>query len=140
MNGFRNRSECLVDQYNKYPLEIEGMKMFVNGRMTLAENIADNGALKIAYRAYENWVKKHGVEAMVPGLRRSNQQMFFLSYAQLWCSKFSPTQTFRRANVDTHALPIYRVNGVLSNMEEFAKAYNCPKDSKLNPEKRCRVW
>jgi len=140
LNGFRNRSQCLVGQYNKYPLEIDGSQIFVNGRLTLPENIADNGALKIAYRAYENWVRKHGVEALVPGLKRPNEQMFFLSYAQMWCSKFSPTQTFRRAKADTHALPIYRVNGVLSNMEEFSKAYNCPKGSKLNPEKRCRVW
>lgn len=115
-------------------------QIFVNGRLTLPENIADNGALKIAFRAYENWLRKHGKEELVPGLDRSSEQMFFLSYAQMWCSSFSPTQIFRRAKADPHALPIYRVNGVLSNMEEFAKTYKCPKGSNLNPEKRCRVW
>ncbi|XP_068703187.1 endothelin-converting enzyme homolog isoform X1 [Montipora foliosa] len=140
LDGFQNRSECLVDQYNKYSLDIEGKRIFINGRQTLFENIADNGAVKIAHRAYKNWARKHGSDAMVPGMKRSNDQIFFLTYAQMWCSNFSPSQIFRRAKTDTHTLPIYRVNGVLSNMEEFAKAYNCPRDSKLNPKKRCRVW
>lgn len=140
LTGFQNKSQCFVDQYNKYPLNVGGRKIFVNGRLTLPENIADNGALKIAFRAYENWLRKHGREELVPGLNKSSEQMFFLSYAQMWCSSFSPTQIFRRAKADPHALPIYRVNGVLSNMEEFAKTYKCPKGSDLNPENRCRVW
>lgn len=140
LTGFNDKSQCLVDQYSQYPLDIDGLQMFVDGKLTLSENIADNGALNIAFRAYQNWVSKYGTEELMPGLKRSSEQLFFLSYAQMWCSTFTPTQIFRRAKTDTHALPIYRVNGVLSNMEEFSKAFNCPKESKLNPTKRCRVW
>ncbi|PFX23559.1 Endothelin-converting enzyme 2 [Stylophora pistillata] len=108
-HGFDNIEADYVYTKRKGKICFQKRKFaFVNGRLTLPENIADNGALKIAFRAYENWLRKHGKEELVPGLDRSSEQMFFLSYAQMWCSSFSPTQIFRRAKADPHALPIYR--------------------------------
>ncbi|KAK3724939.1 hypothetical protein QZH41_017146 [Actinostola sp. cb2023] len=142
MAEFRSRAGCIVDQYDKFELQIDKGTIHVDGKLTLDENIADNGGFQIAFRAYENWSKRHGPEKLVPGLMKSNEQMFFLSYAQMWCSTFTPSATFYRSKLDSHAIPKYRVKGVLINSEAFARAYKCPVGSNMNPDpsKRCRVW
>ncbi|KAM4797925.1 endothelin-converting enzyme 1-like isoform X4 [Urocitellus parryii] len=68
----------MVEQYSSYSVNGEP----VNGRHTLGENIADNGGLKAAYRAYQNWVKKNGEEQTLPTLGLTNDQLFFLGFAQ----------------------------------------------------------
>ncbi|XP_048589542.1 endothelin-converting enzyme 2 [Nematostella vectensis] len=141
IKGFANKTECMVEQYNNYSVNLPGLgRLYLRGENTLGENIADNGGLKVAFRAYENWIKQNGEEAIVPGLKKTNHQMFFISYAQLWCSEFSTDKQFSRINRDSHSLPYFRVIGALQNSEEFAEAFHCPKGSYMNPVRKCRVW
>lgn len=74
VQAFRRRTQCIIDQYSAYKLDDAG---HINGRMTQGENIADNGGLKQAYRAYRKWVGRHGEEPLLPGLN------IFLSFPLL---------------------------------------------------------
>jgi membrane metallo-endopeptidase-like protein 1 len=66
IQAFRQRTQCIIDQYSNYELDDVGLP--INGRMTQGENIADNGGLKQAYRAYRKWVGRHGEEPLLPGI------------------------------------------------------------------------
>jgi endothelin-converting enzyme len=66
--------------------------------------------------------------------------LFFIGYAQTWCGKSTKEALIRQILIDPHSPMRYRVNGVVANQPEFAHAFNCPVGSKMNPEKKCRVW
>lgn len=135
---FQEKSKCFVDQYNNYKLD--EINENVNGTRTLGENIADNGGLRQSYQAYQDWEKKYGKEKLLPGLDFDSSQLFFLSFANIWCSIYSP-DAMRNLNMkDEHSIGKYRVIGTLSNMEEFSKAFNCKKGSKMNPKNKCVIW
>ncbi|KAL9985458.1 hypothetical protein ACROYT_G007869 [Oculina patagonica] len=139
--GFEERSKCIVDQYSKYSVDGgEDGKIYMDGELTLSENIADNGGIRLAYWGYKDWVKNNGPEALLPGLNQTNEQLLFVSFAQMWCSAFTPSSAFYLAKTDTHALANYRVIGSLSNMKEFSEAFKCPAGKGMNPEKKCKVW
>ncbi|XP_043280867.1 endothelin-converting enzyme homolog isoform X1 [Venturia canescens] len=133
---FKNRTECIVDQYSDY--EIQGRR--VNGRQTLGENIADNGGLKAAYHAYLSMPKSYDDQMPLPGLNLTHRQLFFLSFAQVWCSAVTSEAIGLQIEKDSHCPPKYRVIGPLSNLPEFATEFNCPKGSKMNPVQKCEVW
>ncbi|KAJ7393923.1 Endothelin-converting enzyme 1 [Desmophyllum pertusum] len=117
-----------------------GKQINLDGELNLGENVADNGGLRMAYMGYKDWVKNNSPEPLLPGFKGTNEQLFFLSFSQMWCSAFSPSATFAYAKSNTHALPRYRVDGSLSNMKEFAEAFKCPAGQGLNPEKKCKLW
>jgi membrane metallo-endopeptidase-like protein 1 len=75
-----------VEQYNNFTSKQINRTM--NGVQTLGENIADNGGIKESFRAYQQWVKKNGPEQLLPGLKYSQTQLFFINYGQVWCGKF----------------------------------------------------
>ncbi|XP_005988750.1 endothelin-converting enzyme 1 isoform X2 [Latimeria chalumnae] len=133
---FKQQTECMVEQYSNYMVNGEHM----NGKNTLGENIADNGGLKAAYRAYENWVKKHGEEEVLPALGLSNRQLFFVGFAQVWCSVQTPESAHEGLLTDPHSPSRYRVVGTISNSDEFAKHFQCPPGTPMNPQKKCEVW
>lgn len=116
-------------------------KLQVNGLLTLRENIADNGGIKQAYKAYNEWKKrKNIVEPRLPGLTYTSQQMFWISTANLWCAKYHPDSYRFLIATDSHSPAEFRINGALSNIPEFSKDFNCPPNSKMNPSKKCVVW
>lgn len=133
---FNNRTECFVEQYNTY--EVQGRH--VNGRQTLGENIADNGGLKAAYHAYLATVKNEKEQLPLPGLNLTHRQLFFINFAQVWCSAETSELTALQIEKDSHCPPKYRVIGPLSNMVEFSTEFNCPTGSRMNPESKCEVW
>ncbi|XP_011675430.2 endothelin-converting enzyme homolog [Strongylocentrotus purpuratus] len=133
---FNRQTECMVDQYSEY--DILGNK--VNGRRTLGENIADNGGLKSAYHAYLEWIREHGEEQLLPALGLNHKQLFFLGFAQVWCSTSTPQAARLQLLTDEHTPPRYRVIGTLSNSEEFAEQFKCPVGSPMNPKDKCEVW
>ncbi|XP_054269922.1 endothelin-converting enzyme homolog [Macrosteles quadrilineatus] len=133
---FKNQTECVVKQYSSY--EINGKHL--NGKQTLGENIADNGGLKAAYRAYLDWVRRNHEEPPLPALNLTHRQLFFLSFAQVWCSASTEEATNLQIEKDAHAPPKFRVIGSLSNSPEFSKEFNCPLGSKMNPVNKCEVW
>ncbi|XP_014279943.3 endothelin-converting enzyme homolog [Halyomorpha halys] len=133
---FKKQTECVVKQYSSYEINTKHL----NGKQTLGENIADNGGLKAAYRAYLDWVDKNKEEIPLPALNLTHKQLFFLSFAQVWCSASTDEATNLQVEKDTHATPKYRVIGSLSNLPEFAENFNCPLGSKMNPKDKCVVW
>ncbi|VDM97134.1 unnamed protein product [Thelazia callipaeda] len=138
--GFSARKECIVDQYNSYKVPNTDYK--VNGKLTQGENIADNGGVKEAYRAYRKYVKQLGhEEPYLPGFQNfSSDQVFYLSYAHFWCGHKKEAAALQQVLTDEHSPEVFRVIGVLSNLPEFSEAYNCIPGSQLNPPQRCAVW
>ncbi|XP_044261198.1 uncharacterized protein LOC123009135 [Tribolium madens] len=123
---FKKKKQCLIDQFNAfYVPEIE---MNINGELTLNENMADNGGLKLAYQA---WRKVDG---------EKDAKLFFLDFAQSWCSQESVEFLSNLVKTNEHSPSRFRVLGIMSNLEEFSEAFNCPVGSGMNPEKKCTVW
>lgn len=138
---FKERAQCIVNQYGNFTVPEINMKM--NGVKTKGENIADNGGIKQSYRAYRNWIRetRNGKEEdVLPGLDFTNDQLFFLSYAQVWCSNMRKESAMNRIRSAAHSPGRFRVTGPLQNSEDFARAFNCPKGSYMNPEEKCTVW
>ncbi|KAJ8664429.1 hypothetical protein QAD02_006091 [Eretmocerus hayati] len=136
---FVEKSKCFIKQYELYELA-ENIKM--NGSLTLGENIADNGGLKQAYLSYKDWETLNPKpEPRLAGLTKfSQKQMFWLSYANTWCSKLRPGPISFQLLYDTHSPSHLRVKIPLMNIPDFALDYKCPKGSPMNPEKKCHVW
>uniref|UniRef100_A0A8C8S0I0 Endothelin-converting enzyme 1 n=1 Tax=Pelusios castaneus TaxID=367368 RepID=A0A8C8S0I0_9SAUR len=136
VEAFKQQTECMVEQYSNYMVNGEA----VNGKHTLGENIADNGGLKAAYQAYQNWVKKNGNEEALPTLGLSNNQLFFVGFAQVWCSVRTPESSHEGLITDPHSPSRFRVIGTVSNSKEFSQHFHCPPGSPMNPLKKCEVW
>ncbi|KAK0175625.1 hypothetical protein PV327_009363 [Microctonus hyperodae] len=133
---FKSQTECFIEQYGNLKVNDHN----VNGRQTLGENIADNGGLKAAYHAYLNSPKTHQDKMPLPGLKLTHRQLFFVNFAQVWCSAITPEAIGLQIEKDSHCPPKYRVIGPLSNFPEFAAEFNCPKGSKMNPIDKCEIW
>ncbi|XP_074652882.1 endothelin-converting enzyme homolog [Tubulanus polymorphus] len=137
LRKLKNRSQCVADQYNQYRLP-GGLRL--NAALSNGENIADNGAIKLSFAAYQAWVKRNGVEPTLPGLQLNQNQIFFLRYAQIWCSSYSDNYLKSMIATSHHAPGKYRVIGPLSNFPQFSESFNCPIGSRMNPEHKCSVW
>ncbi|KFO27911.1 Neprilysin [Fukomys damarensis] len=138
-NNFKDQSQCMVYQYGNFTWDLAGGQ-HLNGINTLGENIADNGGLGQAYRAYQNYVKKNGAEKLLPGLDLNHKQLFFLNFAQVWCGTYRPEYAVNSIKTDVHSPGNFRIIGTLQNSAEFSEAFHCRKNSYMNPEKKCRVW
>ena len=136
---FKKRSGAIVQQYNEYePLP----GLHVNGELTQGENIADIGGVKLAYAALQKALDKNPAarQQKIDGF--TPEQRFFLSFATIWKSKQRDEDLKLRLNTDPHSPARYRVDGPLSNLSEFAKAFNIPDNSPMvrPPNKRVNIW
>ncbi|KAF5283678.1 hypothetical protein FQA39_LY17253 [Lamprigera yunnana] len=134
---FKEKAQCIIDQYQNYVYP--GLDMNLNGINTQGENIADNGGIKVAYLAYQNWAKRNGSELALPVLNYTTNQIFWISAAQVWCSKFREAEIINGIRSDPHAPPPFRVIGSFSNSKHFSEDFNCPVNSTMNPKKKCVV-
>ena len=134
-DAFRERAACVASQYSDYS-SLPGVKL--NGDLTLGENVADNGGVRIAYSALMDLLAAKGRPAPIDGF--TPDQRFFMSYAQVWCENATEQDFRRRAQEDVHSSGRWRVNGVLQNMPEFRKAFGCKDGTPMAPAKVCRVW
>ncbi|HYG63215.1 MAG TPA: M13 family metallopeptidase [Thermoanaerobaculia bacterium] len=131
---FEARAACVDRQYSGYSA-VDDLK--VNGKLTMGENIADLGGMRVAYMALQDTLngkeppKKDGFTA---------DQRFFLAYAQVWCFDATPEARRQRALTDPHSPGRYRANGAVSNMPEFHKAFGCKAGQPMVREEVCRVW
>ncbi|HTJ82525.1 MAG TPA: M13 family metallopeptidase, partial [Polyangiaceae bacterium] len=114
---FKGKGQCVEKQYGNYEV-LPGLKL--NGKLTLGENIADVGGMKLAFRAYRNMRKDAKEQVIADGF--TEDQQFFLATGQIWCSKYREETTRLMAQVDPHSYPKYRVNGPMSQIPEFQKA------------------
>ncbi|KAJ8673285.1 hypothetical protein QAD02_004547, partial [Eretmocerus hayati] len=134
---FDKRVQCLINQANNYTFTEGSMK--VNGTKTRRDIVADNEGFRVAYRAYKLWEKIHGEEQKIYTLEKWNsQQMFWISGASVWCTAYEPGHP--QSPDDVHPPEEFRINGVLSNIPEFSKDFNCPVGSKMNPRNKCNIW
>ena len=108
---------------------------------TQGENIADNGGLREAFRAYNFYVAANGAEPQLPGLEQfTSEQIFFLSYANLWCCVETPQRLEDQILTDPHSPSKFRVNGPLSNNENFAHEFGCAAGTPMNRVNDCILW
>ncbi|NP_001088195.1 endothelin converting enzyme-like 1 L homeolog [Xenopus laevis] len=133
---FLKKAECIVDLYENFTV----YNQRVNGRTTLGENIADLGGLKLAYNAYQKWVRDNGPERPLPRLKYTHDQLFFIAFAQNWCIKRRSQSIYLQVLTDKHAPEHYRVMGSVSQFEEFGRVFHCPRNSPMNPVHKCSVW
>lgn len=132
--AYEAKAQCVVDQYAGY--QVQGLNL--NGKLTLGENIADIGGLKLAWMALQDRQQKQGEGPEIEGF--TEDQQFFLSFAQSWCANRRPEYARMLVTTDPHSPPEYRVNGSVSNVAGFAEAFSCPAGAPMAPANRCEVW
>ena len=134
---FEELAECVRKQFDGYEVE-KGLNQ--NGKLVLGESLADQGGLNIAYAAYQKALEKQGAKKVIGGY--SPEQRFFMGYAQVWASNMRPEFARLLTNSDPHPLARFRVIGTVSNMPEFAQAFDCKSGDGMvrSKETRCRVW
>ncbi len=132
---FETNASCVADQFSKYEVQ---PNLFINGRLTLGENIGDFAGLTIAYTAFMKSLEGKPHPADIDGF--TAEQRFFLGWAQVWAAK--STAEAERAQVlgDPHSAAKWRVNGPMSNMPEFAKAFGCKVPQKMVRPNACSIW
>lgn len=116
--AFEQLAEKLVEQFNKVEV---APGTFANGKLTLGENIADQGGLRVAYTAYHNSLD--GSEGEVVGGFTPDQR-FYLGYANVWAGNIRDAEILQRTESDPHSLGKWRVNATLRNIEPFYKAFD----------------
>jgi putative endopeptidase len=134
--NFEARASCVEKQFNGFQVE---ENLYTNGKLVLGESIADLGGLTIAYAAYQKSLagkERQVLDGFTP------EQRFFLGYAQVWGGNVRPEFARLLTQADPHPLPRFRVNGPLSNMPQFAQAFECKaSDQMVRPDgDRCKIW
>ena len=135
---FDKRASCVANEYSSFTV-IDDLKL--NGKLTLGENIADNGGARIALSALERVIAedKTGTSAQkIDGY--TPEQRYFLGFARVMCEKQRPEFSRMLVSVDPHSPGKYRVNGVVENMPEFQKAWSCKASQAMVSANACRVW
>lgn len=137
----------------------------MNGQLTKSENIADNGGVREAYRAYKKLKARTGPQPVLSSLERyTDEQLFFLGYAQvnrgfvgtsrrrvgkikneiftfqMYCGSYTDRELKAFLEVDPHTPNRWRVIGTLQNNEDFARVWNCPRGSPMTSTSACTVW
>ncbi|KAL4782410.1 hypothetical protein BJX76DRAFT_332717 [Aspergillus varians] len=135
VKNFKDRAQCFIDQYSEFTVHGKDSELHVSGKLTLGENIADSGGIAAAFHAWSKRDEAHS-EPHLPGLSAfSKEQLFFISYANWWCSKTTPEAAQEAIYNDPHAPKPARIIGTMANSLEFQEAFNCP-----NKKPTCKLW
>jgi putative endopeptidase len=139
---FNERTECEAKEYDGFAVA-PGQNL--NGHLTLGENTADNGGIRIAYQALLATMTKEGAAAMpgyVDGKRDgyTAEQRFFIGFGQIWCQNQTEQSARVLAKTDPHSTGEWRVKGTVQNFDEFGKAFGCKVGQPMMPQNSCRVW
>ena len=132
--SFEDRAQCFVDEYASFTA-IDDVKL--NGKLTLGENTADNGGLRISLMAY---VARNASQPAPTLDGFTPEQRVFLGWGQVWCENVRPERARMLAQTNPHSPGHDRVNGVVSNMPEFQNAFACKADAPMVRRNQCRVW
>ncbi len=140
---FTKRTDCVADEYSGFqaaPANANLPEQKLNGHLTLGENTADNGGLRIAYQALLDALAQQGksIDEKIDGYTEA--QRYFIGFAQVWCQNQTEQEGRQRALIDPHSPGRWRVNGTVQNFEEFGKAFGCTKGQPMYPVNACRVW
>ena len=131
-------TDCEVQEYGNFE-PVPGQKL--NGKLTLGENTADNGGIRIAYQALQK------VLAEEPQAERTRKvdgytedQRFFIAFAQVWCSNMTDAYERVAAKTDPHSPGEFRTNGTVQNFAQFGQAFGCHTGQPMMPVNACHVW
>jgi putative endopeptidase len=141
--AFVERTDCEVNEYNGFeaaPAHDNVPAQHLNGKLTLGENTADNGGLRIAWMALLDTLAKEGksIDDKIDGYTEA--QRYFLSFGQIWCQNQTDASARQSALTDPHSPGEWRTNGAVQNFDEFGKAFGCKKGQPMYPVNSCRVW
>ena len=134
---FDAKAECEVKEYGNF-VAVGDAK--VNGKLTLGENTADNGGIRLAYIAFLADAKRKNIDLNQKQDGYTPVQQFFLGYGQAWCGSTRPERLRLQVQTDPHSPRQFRVNGVVQNIREFGEAFGCKIGQPMMPENACRVW
>jgi putative endopeptidase len=136
--SFEERAECIVDEYSSF---VAVDDVHLNGKLTLGENTADNGGLRIADMALQSAMAEKSSEKAEKIDGFTEEQRLFLGWGQIWCENQTDQIARLYATTDPHSPGKYRVNGVVRNMPEFQRAWGCKAGAPMSPPPNaCRVW
>ncbi|XP_014469001.1 PREDICTED: endothelin-converting enzyme 1-like [Dinoponera quadriceps] len=142
--AYDERVKCFIDQYSNFTLVAEdkdGESVQLNGLFTKDENVADNIGVEIAFAAFQKRKLLTGPQPKLPGLTDvSDEQLFFLSFANTWCMTTTEKYVRASANSDDHSPNKFRILGTVANMATFSNVFNCPVHSPLNSDSKCTLW
>jgi endothelin-converting enzyme/putative endopeptidase len=134
--AFKERTQCIVDEYDQF---VAVDDVHVRGKLTLGENTADNGGLRIAYMALMKSLADAGKPAeKIDGF--TPEQRLFIGWGQIWCENQTDQMARLLALNNEHSPGQYRANGVVQNMPEFQKAWGCKAGQPMVRANACRVW
>ena len=140
--AFKERTEVLVDQFNKIvilPAKDDQPALMADGALSLGENIADQGGLRVAYTTLQNTFKTAGEPEPIDGFTAA--QRFYLSYATIWGQNIRDEEAARLTKVDVHSLGKNRVNATLRNIATFYEAFDIKDGAMFLPEEeRVVIW
>jgi endothelin-converting enzyme/putative endopeptidase len=130
---FQRRAACVDDEYSSFTV---APGVHINGKLTLGENTADNGGVRVALMALLNTIGNTAkkTDGFTP------EQRFFLAFGQVWCSNEHEEALRLQVSTNEHSPPKFRVNGVVQNMPEFQKAFSCKAGQPMAKANACRVW
>jgi putative endopeptidase len=135
---FEKRAGCTADEYSSFvAVKDDKGEVKLNGKLTLGENTADNGGLKLAYMALTEII---GNTPVKPIDGYTPQQRFFLAYGQIWCQNVTDQEARKRALTDPHSPGQWRVNGAVQNSAAFQQAFGCKAGQPMVSANACRVW
>jgi len=134
---FDEKADCTVKEYSSF-VAVDDAK--VNGKLTLGENTADNGGIRLAYMAFLEDAKRKSIDLKKKQDGYTPLQQFFLGDAQTWCGSMRPEQLRLLVQTNPHSPQEFRVNGVVQNMREFGEAFGCKVGQPMMPQNVCRVW
>lgn len=137
LQQFQAKSACFVEQADRY--KIASVKLAVNGKNTLEENLADQGGVKLGYAALEKILGTRAEAAPWNG-RYTERQQYWLAYAQSWCTQITAENLRHDMTTDVHPPAEFRVNAVMMNRPEFARDFACRPGSRMAPRNRCAIW
>ena len=141
--AFTERTECIAHEYDGFlaaPATADAPAQYLNGHLTLGENTADNGGLRIAYQALLDTLAQEGksIDEKIDGFTEA--QRYFIGFAQVWCQNTKDAAARRYAIIDPHSPGKWRVNGTVQNFDRFGEAFGCKKGQPMYPVNACRVW
>jgi putative endopeptidase len=134
---FEEKADCTVKEYDSF---VAVHDVHVNGKLTLGENTADNGGLRLAFLAFLADAKQKNIDLQKKEDGYTPIQQFFLGHGQNWCGSVRPEQMRLQVQTDPHSPREFRVNGVVRNMPEFGQAFGCKVGQPMMPRNACRVW
>jgi endothelin-converting enzyme/putative endopeptidase len=135
---FEAKADCEVKEYGSFTA-VDDVK--INGKLTLGENTADNGGLRLAYMALQEDAKRKGIDLKAKDdSGYTPEQQFFLAYGQDWCGSTRPEQVRLQVQTNPHSPREFRIKGVIQNMPEFGEAFGCKTGQPMMPANACRVW